>query len=311
MEPPGRGLMSYYFGYGSNLATEDLQRWCQRNNFAQASFRAVETAWLPDYAPSFHYYSPVRGGGALDVTPALGHCTPGVLFELNEVAERALDQKEGVGQGRYGRRAMVAITANGRALPCWTYRVDASFVEPQLVAPTPYYLEIVKNALRRHGLNEQPVLAAARGNQPSASPDRLFVYGTLKRGHCRAGLLKPRTVEPAQCRGHLVDLGEYPGLRLGAEPARDAAGREDHLQPPPGWVRGELVEHDGLGDLLPELDEVEDFLGYDHPDSLYRRVLIRVRTGDGSESLAWSYSYLGPVGPSTPVVPGGDWRGDL
>ena len=94
---------------------------------------------------------------------------------------------------------------------------------------------------------------------------RLFVYGTLKRGDCRAHFLDgQRFIGEATVEGfRLVDCGAYPGLVPGE-----------------GVVRGEAYDVDSA--IWPTLDAVE---GVDV--GLYRRQIVRLC--DGSEAQTYVY----------------------
>jgi gamma-glutamylcyclotransferase (GGCT)/AIG2-like uncharacterized protein YtfP len=147
----------------------------------------------------------------------------------------------------------------------------------------------------------------------------MFFYGTLKRGQsnherfCRGYL----SAEPATTPGRLYELPfGFPGLRVDAGNVR-AVGTTDHradaqrqresvpTPPPsaPGWdlVHGELF---AFGDPEERLVALDAFEGYTPGEnSLYERVLIPVRSGDGT-SLAWAYELERPVGT---YLPGGRW----
>ncbi|MAQ13178.1 MAG: hypothetical protein CMN30_00055 [Sandaracinus sp.] len=290
-----------YFGYGSNLDLEDLRRYCARRDLALGRFEAVGPAWLPDHALAFHYYSHGRGGGALDVVPARGSAVPGVLFEVDEGARRVLDLKEGAGS-RYEVREVTVLREDGSAERAFTYMVLPEFREGRHVEPTTEYVSIVRRGLEAHGMPSEPLDDAAANRRPRPLPDEIFVYGTLKRGHCRAHLLGETLAEEAEIAGELVDLGAYPGLRLAGPGVQ------------PGVVHGELhrtrLLHEGgdLAELLQHLDEVEDFLGWDLLDgSMYHRALVRARAASGTR-LAWTYVYRGTE--PRPVIEDGVWRGE-
>jgi len=85
----------YYFAYGSNLNSDDWQDWCRRAGYRADLLQPLRTGWLVDHHPIYHYRSSGRRGGALDITPTIGHLTPGVLFRVGEDAWSALDAKEG------------------------------------------------------------------------------------------------------------------------------------------------------------------------------------------------------------------------
>ncbi|MDX1656411.1 MAG: gamma-glutamylcyclotransferase [Candidatus Competibacteraceae bacterium] len=110
-------------------------------------------------------------------------------------------------------------------------------------------------------------------------PDRVFVYGTLRRGQCNhhwlkgARFLGEHTTEP---RFILLDLGVFPGVMTGQ-----------------GVVMGEVYAIDAP--LLARLDYLED----------YPREYTRERI-DTPFGQAWIYLYRhAPV--DAPVIGGGDW----
>jgi gamma-glutamylcyclotransferase (GGCT)/AIG2-like uncharacterized protein YtfP len=115
----------------------------------------------------------------------------------------------------------------------------------------------------------------------SVTRHRLFVYGSLKRGHVHhARLSGARWLGEARTEaGHgLVVYGAYPALVSGGD----------------GVVQGELWE---VGDaLLAELDVFEDV-----PRLYVRR---SVRLDDGSEAESYFAARDGEFAP----VPGGVWQ---
>jgi gamma-glutamylcyclotransferase (GGCT)/AIG2-like uncharacterized protein YtfP len=140
------------------------------------------------------------------------------------------------------------------------------------------------------------------------TPIRLFVYGTLKRGHYNHRLCAHATaIQPAWTWGRLYHLDAgYPALEVpdhlilahGSDRPRHDAHRQDATPPFPvgkpvgdwDWVRGDLMtladpEHD-----LPPIDRLEGF----RPDgghNLYDRVLVTVWVPAGGLTpvTAWSY----------------------
>ena len=124
--------------------------------------------------------------------------------------------------------------------------------------------------------------------QPT-SIDRVFVYGTLKRGEAREKCWprRPLSVEPATVRGRLYDLGPYPALIEGAE-----------------TVAGELWNFaaEDLSPTLAALDEIEGYRGRE--EDQYRRVVIQCRL-PGGEVAAWTYlfSRLQDIARATKIPP--------
>ena len=112
--------------------------------------------------------------------------------------------------------------------------------------------------------------------------ERLFVYGTLKRGEPLHHLLEgARFLGEGRVKGYaLYDLGDYPAAR--------PAGPQEA-------VLGEVYEIEP--ERLTVLDEVEDE---------YRRLRVQVELEDGASLSAWMYVYHTPL-PETLRLPGGRW----
>jgi gamma-glutamylcyclotransferase (GGCT)/AIG2-like uncharacterized protein YtfP/cation transport regulator ChaC len=120
--------------------------------------------------------------------------------------------------------------------------------------------------------------------------EKVFVYGTLRRGEANYGLLEgaDRVASTAYTKGRLVDTGYgYPAMIADKD----------------GIVIGELYEVDDGG--LLRLDELEDYYGPGHPQNLYERTWIEVQTDRGAEE-AWAYIY--PRFDQEQVIPHGDWK---
>jgi gamma-glutamylcyclotransferase (GGCT)/AIG2-like uncharacterized protein YtfP len=283
--------LPHYFGYGSNLDRQDWQRFCERHGFAADSLRPVGPAWLPDHELVFHYFSTGRGGGALDVRPAIGKAASGWLFAPTEQGWAALDRKENVGNA-YGRIACTVIDAGGNEIAAETYKVlphrTAGFTPP-----TEAYLAICRRGRNELGMSAADLDAAAIG-RPVPGHDSLFVYGTLMRGEIRFHYIRkaaPTAILLASTAGRLHDHGEYPGMSLPGE----------------GRVHGELVRLDSMSGALPILDEVERFAGFGRSDNLYRRALVAVDTGNGATpERAWTY--VMQQADAGPAIESGDWR---
>jgi len=115
-------------------------------------------------------------------------------------------------------------------------------------------------------------------------PERLFVYGTLRRHGARPIEDDHRDVrfeETGKVSGKLYDLGDYPGILL------SASG---------GVVRGEIYAVDDAA--LVALDLYEGLE--------YRRVLTDVHLDGGRVERCWIYELL-ETPANHPIIPGGDW----
>ena len=112
--------------------------------------------------------------------------------------------------------------------------------------------------------------------------ERIFLYGTLRRGGSRDVL---RHYDGAEF--------DYPGLRLS-----DAAG----------WVAGELF--DVTPAALAALDEWEGLGPGDTDLGEYRRVRLTVEREDGAAGTletCWGYEAVAEKCAGRPVIAGGDW----
>lgn len=108
-----------------------------------------------------------------------------------------------------------------------------------------------------------------------APAQRLFVYGTLRRGGSNdiARLVPDATfVAEASMRGRLYDLGEYPAL-VADENAGWVSG-EIYAVPEPAW---------------PTLDALEEVVTPERPDGYYFRVAAKVRIGDTTDNSCEVY----------------------
>ena len=99
------------------------------------------------------------------------------------------------------------------------------------------------------------------------SVEYLFVYGTLRRdasGRQNPLLGDARFAGPATTTGRLASIGPYRALIV------DAGGEE---------IAGELYEFSA-----PHWEDLDYYEGED-----YRRIVIEVKTSDGTHARAWAY----------------------
>jgi gamma-glutamylcyclotransferase (GGCT)/AIG2-like uncharacterized protein YtfP len=117
-------------------------------------------------------------------------------------------------------------------------------------------------------------------------PTLLFIYGTLHPDRAPAEIasyarrLTPRG--PATIRGHLYNLGEYPGAVL------------DPTGPP---ISGHLFTVPDAA-TLSALDAYEDYRPASPANSLFLRVETTATTPDGSHYPCWVYLYNREVPPT-------------
>lgn len=109
----------------------------------------------------------------------------------------------------------------------------------------------------------------------------LFLYGTLLPDGAPdevAGTLKSlRRIGPAQVRGKLYDLGEYPGAIVAPESQM--------------LIRGEVFELPATPATLKALDEYEEFDPRNEKQSLFVRKRVKASLKDGQQLDCWMYVY--------------------
>ena len=133
-----------YLAYGSNLHRAGMLSRCPA---AVPLGRAV----LPGHALVFRLWA--------DVEPRPGASVAGGLWRITPECGAALDEYEDVGSGLY-RRVLLAVRPEGaaEAVEALVYRMTAT----QAAAPEPGYLATIRQGCRDFGLDDGPVLAAAR-----------------------------------------------------------------------------------------------------------------------------------------------------
>jgi pyruvate carboxylase len=125
--------------------------------------------------------------------------------------------------------------------------------------------------------------------------EKLFVYGTLRRGfklHSELAKLKARYLGRGRIGGDLFNLREYPGV-LPAPSARRG-------------VEGELYELSKPQEHLTVLDRIEEFNPERPSKSLFVRRRATVRMIDGSRVRAWVY-FLPRRPARASVISSGDY----
>ncbi len=124
----------------------------------------------------------------------------------------------------------------------------------------------------------------------------LFVYGTLLSEQASpevAGLIgQLERVGTATTKGHLYDLGEFPGAII------DPAART--------LIYGEVYQLSPDKDLLNKLDLYEEYDPSAPQDSLFVRTNCFAKTFDGRTLECWVYAYNGNV-KAAPLISSGNY----
>lgn len=112
--------------------------------------------------------------------------------------------------------------------------------------------------------------------------NRIFVYGTLKKGYENYSYLAPfvEAVQPGRCTGLLYEMEgcDYPAMVGGK-----------------GWVQGEIVtiKPSRLHEGLAVLDRLEEYYGPGNEKNVYERVIRLVEEANGSLEPAYLYLWVG------------------
>jgi len=287
-------MSDYHFGYGSNLDLDDWKKWCD-NRGRKSDEMQVEPGifFLPDYELDFHYKSGSRGGGALDVVERPGHVVAGKLFKVTGDGWKSLDYKEGA-PNYYERKQVEVLSENGEQRTAITYVVTQAKDEKKHVPPAPGYIEIVERAYDHYGITKshpwakEQLAASGQGRVTKSAVDHLFIYGTLRDGEERSGILSEfssKVYKDCKIKGSLIDLPDgYPGLISGD-----------------GSVVGEIHHTPDIENALKKLDTIEGFNGYREDGSLFHRVLTY-----SNNIPCWTYVYA-RSSDDGPVIESGDW----
>ena len=124
--------------------------------------------------------------------------------------------------------------------------------------------------------------------------DRLFVYGTLRRGSGSAAhdwlVRRAELLGQALCQGRLYRIAHYPGLVASEDPSDRVFGEVYRLHDPETALI-ELDRYEECGPGFPEPAE-------------YERALMEVELADGERCRAWVYLYKRRVSDETRIASG-------
>lgn len=129
-----------YFAYGSNMDPDQMAVRCP-------GAAAQGPARLPDHGLAFARESLLWGGGVATVEPAPGEEVWGVLWEIGEDDEAALDRYEGVDHGAY-YKAVVGVDAGEARETALIYVCSSK----RWKRPSARYLAGLIRGARAHGL---------------------------------------------------------------------------------------------------------------------------------------------------------------
>jgi len=142
-----------YAAYGSNLCMEQMSQRCRSAN-------VLTSGKLPGYKLAFEKFCTI-------VPDSEGNCPVGI-YTLNANDVAVLDKQEGLGRS-YDRYLVTALTADGRALRCFTYiqKVHRPY------APTERYYAIVAKGYRDWHFDDRRLRHARKAAQEAETTQAL------------------------------------------------------------------------------------------------------------------------------------------
>lgn len=171
--PIGLELITFYFGYGSNLNGVELRAWCRKKGEEWPLGCQVGRGRLPDVDLCFNR--------TLTLCPRIGQLVEGQLFEITPKGWDVLDRKEGVATGCHERVPVHVCRETGEMAAAFAYidfrRIRNCFVQPRVAS-----VDVIHGGRRTYGLETGTLEAAAANETVPLAVNSLFVYGTLLRG---------------------------------------------------------------------------------------------------------------------------------
>ena len=286
--------MTYKFeklivSFGSNTNLDDLNSYAKRNGFPENCFHFEKVIQLPDQKLAFDTSSNKRGGGVLNIQPAIGHITEAALFSTTQMGLEILRKKEGV-PFKYEEKQIIAIDHDGSEIPALTYIVKPELRKPYF-APSDDYLNICRQGYEHCGIDTENLFLAAKNETLKPLP-ALFAYGTLMRGEERFPVIEQAGLScalTAVCFGSLSTNGNFPALDLLGE----------------GYSRGDYFLSNDISALLRKTDSIEGFVGFGSENNFFRRTCVDVDVGGVGQRPAWLYTLDAQLDKD---IEANDWR---
>ena len=278
--------------YGSNINSEDWNKYVTRYAQSDVEFKSLGKVIIPDYGLVFDKYAHSRKGGVANIRANKGSIAEAVLFDANDEAIRLLRKKEGHPY-HYEEKEIFVILEDGSEVKAKTYIYPVERSKEKFVQPSNEYLNICRKGYQDHGLQSDPLEAAAV-SFPIHQLEKCFFYGTLMRCEVRSNLMSDMGVDSVirgKIRGSLSTNGSFPGLDL----KRDE-----------NFSKGELFTFYGnFQEILTTTDNIEGFKNFGDLKNYFRRTCVYVDTENNQKELAWVYVFDGHLGSD---VHKNDWR---
>eukprot|EP00744_Colponema_vietnamica_P016207 GILI01022739.1.p3 GENE.GILI01022739.1~~GILI01022739.1.p3 ORF type:complete len:169 (+),score=21.70 GILI01022739.1:1112-1618(+) len=149
-------IPSFYFGYGSNLCSEDYSEWLRLNpSVPQLPLRFLSSACVHDhrviYAGGPTALKGRRKGGVASIEKCPGSTAYGGLYHLNDAELVALRRKEGY-PSYYTEIVVDVTTPDGSVVQALTYQLLPEY-HVQVLPPSDMYVDVITRGFREIGLD--------------------------------------------------------------------------------------------------------------------------------------------------------------
>jgi gamma-glutamylcyclotransferase (GGCT)/AIG2-like uncharacterized protein YtfP len=134
----------FYFAYGSNMERFQLKRLCPKAKF-------VAAAVLADYELSFFGNSTMWGGGIANIRERPGKTVEGVVWEISEAEQKALNEYEGY-PALYLRKEIEVRSRAGKVITAFAYVMPNPGRE---MLPSKRYKQLLISGAEEHGLSDE------------------------------------------------------------------------------------------------------------------------------------------------------------
>ena len=252
--------MPNYFAYGSNINMKQMLNRCP-------DAVVVGVGQLHGHQLRFSGRSVSWAGGTATVDISDESSVVGVVYELSNDDLHSMDGYEGYPYV-YGRKTASIVLENQSIVECKVY------FHPILreSLPNHSYIQTILQGYQEFGIST--TLLSECLIEQDYIPQGLFVYGTLKAGHCNHNFMGGyHHYESGTIQGELYRLPYgYPAIIEGAE-----------------HVQGELYLYEkNFPETLQMIDCLEGFK-VGGIDNLYNRRITLVHTLKERDYTAWSY----------------------
>ncbi|MDQ7783736.1 MAG: gamma-glutamylcyclotransferase [Desulfomonilaceae bacterium] len=154
------GAPTYFvFAYGSKMNHPELLEWLDVHGYDSSLIVSATPGILEGYDYVWNFYSPSRGGGAVNLERKKNSRVWGLLIEFEDPLLQAFDRREGhpFAYTRGHKRVAVTRAPDGEKVFAWLYLANVPANARRDILPTPEYKRMIVQAARFWGFPEDYV----------------------------------------------------------------------------------------------------------------------------------------------------------